>query len=128
VPEPDYSATPLGRKLGAKPGIGEPRRLRYPACEVAVFSQYTSPRIRFVRAGTLDDPAGVARDVHSLESGGVVGFGGCRCGGPPLVVPADAVGLAAALEREPEREALEEDDVDDGVPRRHERRLAAERL
>jgi hypothetical protein len=37
---------------------------RCPACEVAVFSRYTSPRIRFVRAGTLDDPAGVAPDVH----------------------------------------------------------------
>jgi hypothetical protein len=37
---------------------------RCPACQVAVFSQYTSPRIRFVRAGTLDDPSSVAPDVH----------------------------------------------------------------
>ena len=37
---------------------------RCPACQVALFSQYTSPRVRFVRAGTLDDPASVAPDVH----------------------------------------------------------------
>src|SRR5690349_22311735 len=32
---------------------------RCPTCQVALFSRYTSPRIRFVRAGTLDDPASV---------------------------------------------------------------------
>lgn len=37
---------------------------RCPACQVALFSQYTSPRIRFVRAGTLDDPSAVRPDVH----------------------------------------------------------------
>jgi hypothetical protein len=37
---------------------------RCPTCQVAVFSQYTTPRVRFVRAGTLDDPASVAPDVH----------------------------------------------------------------
>jgi hypothetical protein len=37
---------------------------RCPVCQIAVFSQYTSRRIRFVRAGTLDDPAAVAPDVH----------------------------------------------------------------
>jgi hypothetical protein len=37
---------------------------RCPDCQVAVFSKYTTPRIRFVRAGTLDDPAGVEPDVH----------------------------------------------------------------
>ena len=37
---------------------------RCPACQTAVFSQYTSGRIWFVRAGTLDDPAAVAPDVH----------------------------------------------------------------
>jgi len=35
-----------------------------PACQIAVFSQYTTPRIRFVRAGTLDDPSSVEPDVH----------------------------------------------------------------
>ena len=37
---------------------------RCTACQVAVFSQYTSPRVRFVRAGTLDDPSTVPPDVH----------------------------------------------------------------
>src|SRR5438552_18492510 len=37
---------------------------RCPTCQVAVFSQYTSRQVRFVRAGTLDDPTAVAPDVH----------------------------------------------------------------
>jgi hypothetical protein len=37
---------------------------RCPTCQVAVFSQYGGPQIRFVRAGTLDDPSTVAPDVH----------------------------------------------------------------
>ena len=37
---------------------------RCPACEVAVFSEYTRPQVRFVRAGTLDDPSRVVPDVH----------------------------------------------------------------
>ena len=37
---------------------------RCPACQVAVFSQYGHPGVRFVRAGTLDDPSSVAPDVH----------------------------------------------------------------
>jgi len=37
---------------------------RCPSCQVAVFSQYTSPRVRFVRGGTLDDPSSVQPDVH----------------------------------------------------------------
>jgi hypothetical protein len=37
---------------------------RCPTCQIAVFSQYTSPYVRFVRGGTLDDPAAVAPDVH----------------------------------------------------------------
>ena len=37
---------------------------RCPSCQIAVYSQYTSARVRFVRAGTLDDPAAVAPDVH----------------------------------------------------------------
>jgi hypothetical protein len=37
---------------------------RCPTCQTAVFSQYTSPRVRFVRCGTLDDPSSVAPDVH----------------------------------------------------------------
>jgi hypothetical protein len=37
---------------------------RCPQCQVAVFSEYGAPQIRFVRAGTLDDPSAVAPDVH----------------------------------------------------------------
>jgi hypothetical protein len=37
---------------------------RCPACQVALFSRYTRAKVRFVRGGTLDDPASVAPDVH----------------------------------------------------------------
>jgi hypothetical protein len=40
------------------------RIFRCPRCQVAVFSQYSSPATRFVRGGTLDDPADVTPDVH----------------------------------------------------------------
>jgi hypothetical protein len=44
---------------------GSPQRIfRCPICQVAVFSEYTRPEFRFVRAGTLDDPSGVVPDVH----------------------------------------------------------------
>ena len=35
-----------------------------PSCQIAVYSQYTRPGVWFVRGGTLDDPSGVAPDVH----------------------------------------------------------------
>jgi hypothetical protein len=37
---------------------------RCPSCQVALFSRYTRPDVRFVRAGTLDEPAVVSPDVH----------------------------------------------------------------
>jgi hypothetical protein len=37
---------------------------RCPTCQTAVYSQYTMPKVRFVRAGTLDEPSAVAPDVH----------------------------------------------------------------
>ena len=37
---------------------------RCPTCQVAVFSHYGRPGVRFVRAGTLDDPSSVAPDAH----------------------------------------------------------------
>ena len=40
------------------------RIFRCPTCQVAVFSQYTRPEVRFVRAGTLDQPSRVAPDAH----------------------------------------------------------------
>jgi hypothetical protein len=40
------------------------RIFRCSACQVAVWSYYTHPKICFVRAGALDEPASVAPDVH----------------------------------------------------------------
>jgi len=40
------------------------RIFRCPVCQTALYSRYTSDRIRFVRAGTLDDPSSVEPDVH----------------------------------------------------------------
>jgi hypothetical protein len=40
------------------------RIFRCPDCQVAVYSEYTRPEFRFVRAGTLDDPSWVRPDVH----------------------------------------------------------------
>jgi hypothetical protein len=37
---------------------------RCPTCQVAVFSHYGRPEVRFVRGGTLDQPSGVIPDVH----------------------------------------------------------------
>jgi hypothetical protein len=37
---------------------------RCPKCQVAVFSEYTSPRVWFVRGGTLDDARSIKPDVH----------------------------------------------------------------
>jgi len=40
------------------------RIYRCPDCRVAVFSEYTWPEVKFVRAGTLDEPSSVSPDVH----------------------------------------------------------------
>lgn len=40
------------------------RIFRCASCQVAVFSEYSSPDVWFVRGGTLDDPRGVEPDVH----------------------------------------------------------------
>jgi hypothetical protein len=40
------------------------RIYRCPDCRVAVFSEYGRPAVKFVRGGTLDQPASVAPDVH----------------------------------------------------------------
>ena len=45
-------------------GGGSQRIWRCPGCQIAVFSEYTRREVLFVRAGTLDDPASVAPDVH----------------------------------------------------------------
>ena len=40
------------------------RIFRCPTCQVAVFSEYGHPGVRFVRGGTLDEPSSVMPDVH----------------------------------------------------------------
>ena len=40
------------------------RIYRCPTCQVAVFSEYGRPEVRFVRGGTLDQPSGISPDVH----------------------------------------------------------------
>jgi hypothetical protein len=40
------------------------RIFRCPTCQVALFSEYGRPEVRFVRAGTLDEPSGITPDVH----------------------------------------------------------------
>jgi hypothetical protein len=40
------------------------RIFRCPNCQVAVFSEYGRPEVRYVRAGTLDRPSDVTPDVH----------------------------------------------------------------
>jgi hypothetical protein len=40
------------------------RIFRCPSCQVAIYSEYGRPEVRFVRAGTLDDPSLVEPDVH----------------------------------------------------------------
>jgi len=40
------------------------RIYRCPGCQVAVFSEYGWPELKFVRGGTLDEPSAVQPDVH----------------------------------------------------------------
>src|SRR5689334_735510 len=43
---------------------GVQRIFRCPRCRVAVYSEYSRPEVRFVRAGTLDEPRAIVPDVH----------------------------------------------------------------
>jgi hypothetical protein len=46
-------------------GDAPPQQIfRCPRCQTAIYSVYSNPAIRFVRAGTLNDPSSVAPDVH----------------------------------------------------------------
>lgn len=54
--EPEVVSVPRDR--------GSQKIWRCPTCQIAVYSQYTRTAMRFVRAGTLDDPSTVAPDVH----------------------------------------------------------------
>jgi hypothetical protein len=55
VPQP----VAVPREDGSKQRI-----FRCPTCQVAVFSEYGRPELRYVRGGTLDQPSGVTPDVH----------------------------------------------------------------
>ena len=53
------------RPVDAPRDYGDAQRIyRCPACQVAVFSEYGWPEIKFVRGGTLDEPSSVAPDIH----------------------------------------------------------------
>ena len=54
--EPEVVPVPRGAK--------QQKIWRCPTCQIALYSQYTRAGVRFVRAGTLDDPAAVEPDVH----------------------------------------------------------------
>ena len=57
------SGEPLAVDVPRDDGSAQ-RIYRCPTCQVAVFSEYGSPEVRFVRAGTLDEPRGITPDVH----------------------------------------------------------------
>jgi hypothetical protein len=61
--EPDLVLTP------SESGKGQ-RIARCPTCRVAVWSNYpqAGPAVRFVRAGTLDDPDRLPPDIHIFTS------------------------------------------------------------
>jgi len=51
--------------VAVPPNGGTPQRIfRCPRCQIALFSEYESPEVLFVRGGTLDDPTGITPDVH----------------------------------------------------------------
>ena len=54
--EPQVVPVPRGSKTQ--------RIFRCLTCQIALFSIYTRATVRFVRAGTLDDPSSIEPDVH----------------------------------------------------------------
>jgi len=53
------------RPVDAPRDDGSTQRIfRCQECQVAVFSEYSSQEVWFVRGGTLDDPTGIKPDVH----------------------------------------------------------------
>jgi hypothetical protein len=63
---------PRGVEVPREDGSSQ-RIFRCTTCQVAVFSEYGRPELRYVRAGTLDRPAGVTPDAG--------GHRGLRLGG-----------------------------------------------
>ena len=76
------------------------RIFRCPTCHVAVFSEYGRPEVRFVRAGTLDDPTSVTPDAH-IYTRSKVGWVALPDSVPAFEVfyDIDKVWPAASLER-----------------------------
>jgi hypothetical protein len=76
------------------------RIYRCPECQVAVFSEYGGPAVRFVRGGTLDDPTSVTPDVH-IYTRSKVAWVALPDSAPAFEVfyDLDAVWPAASLER-----------------------------
>jgi hypothetical protein len=76
------------------------RIYRCPSCQVAVFSDYGGPKLRFVRGGTLDDPTSVTPDAH-IYTRSKVGWLALPDSAPAFEVFYDigAVWPAASLER-----------------------------
>ena len=72
-------------------GSGQ-RVARCPACEVAVWSNYSGsgPAVKFVRVGTLDNPNLLPPDVHIFTA----------FKQPWVLLPADAHAFQAYYERE----------------------------
>jgi hypothetical protein len=83
------------------------RIFRCSRCQVAVFSEYGRPEVRFVRGGTLDDPTDVTPDVH-IFTRSKVGWVSLPAGAPAFEVyydheelwPAESLArLEAVLDR-----------------------------
>jgi hypothetical protein len=76
------------------------RIFRCPICQVAVFSEYGRPEVKFVRAGTLDQPSSVSPDVH-IYTRSKLGWVTLPDSAPAFDVYYDAKALwpAASLER-----------------------------
>jgi hypothetical protein len=76
------------------------RIFRCPNCQVAVFSEYGRPEVRFVRAGTLDEPWSVTPDAH-IFTRSKLSWVEFPAPAPAFAVYYDSNGLwpAASLER-----------------------------
>jgi hypothetical protein len=59
--EPEMALTPSASGRGQ-------RIFRCPSCRIALWSFYSSDKVKFVRVGTLDDPDLLPPDVHIFTS------------------------------------------------------------
>jgi hypothetical protein len=93
------SGDPLAVDVPRDDGSAQ-RIFRCPACQVAVYSEYGRPEIRFVRGGTLDEPRDVEPDVHIFTKS-KVGWVTLPEGVPAFEIYYDTKTLwpAASLER-----------------------------